>query len=225
MRVRKKSTQWDVDALPAKLIAEFEDWEDQPDLKNKKGHPCPAIRMTFRIIDETEEFVGNVIDKLLWYNMNDDGEREMGAKAFQVIEAVNGGTEQEDGDKSPNLDKLIGNQVLLTIIESTRNAGYPEINKVEPYNEDEDEDEKPKRKAKGKTKEKSKSSAKAKPKSKPKPEPEEDEDEDEDDGEEPKPKKGKAKKGKAKPKSESEDEDDDDFGEDFDEDDEDDDED
>lgn len=236
MRVTKKSNTWDVKELPWKGPATLTKYEDRV-IKAKGGNRDLNLYDLYFEVDDVpgnEVFEGLEIKKGLWYEKDEDGGTQMSTPNFQVLEALEGldvDDAKEDGEKSDHLDDLVGNRALLTVNESKKNPGFPEITRVEPYDDDEDdEDEKPKKKKKGKKGKKSTSKS-SKKKSKPEPVNDDEDDDDDDEDDEPvaKPKKsskkGKSEKVKSK-KSKSDDdddEDDDDYNFDDDEDDDDDD--
>ncbi len=163
-------------------VACFAEWEDMPNiLKNKNGVICPAFKFVFEIedMDGQEAFAGATLNKTLWYKIGKEGQVQIGAKAFKVIEALEGGEEFDNGDESSEFDDLIGNLVVLHVMGAADDNSFPEITRVDAYNE---EDDPPKRKKKSPPARRSKSDktppkrGESKPKSDPDPDPSDDDD-------------------------------------------------
>lgn len=118
-------------------VAEFTDWEDDPNLKNKKGVTCPAFKFRFEIadIEGQEDYAGAQLSKTLWYKLDDQGEVIMGTKAFQVLEALQS-EEVEHGSESAEFDDLIGNFVVLQVTAPETDVGFADIVRIDPYTEE-----------------------------------------------------------------------------------------
>jgi len=165
-------------------VACFTEWEDMPNIKNKKGVTCPAFKFIFEVedVEGQEDFAGAVLNKTLWYKIGKEGQVQIGAKAFKVIEALEGGEEFANGDESSEFDDLIGNLVMIHVMGAADENSFPEITRVDAYDEEEDAPPKKKKTPPARRSKPDKEPPKRK-KSKPAPEPEDDDD-DGDDGDE-----------------------------------------
>jgi len=100
----------------------------------KKGEKFNAIQVDFELCDTEgqEEYAGIILNQTLWATLDSDGEIEVGRKGFQVIEAIQG-SDTDDGQKSEELEDMIGNKVTLQIIAPEQEGGFPKILRVDRF--------------------------------------------------------------------------------------------
>lgn len=134
---RKPGYDWETGAM----VYRFTKFEDDPDFRPKKGKNkgklLPKMQLTFEVedLDGQEDFAGQEINHTLWYSIDDEGNNLLSKKGVQVMEAVQGGQAMDEGDESEDLDDCVDNLVVIHIT-ATDDDDFPNVVKVEPYDED-----------------------------------------------------------------------------------------
>lgn len=122
----------------AAYVAMLQDYTDEEKTITKgtrKGQSIPALTLKFEIdgsVDGQEDYEGIVLTKTLWYSKDADGSRLLNTKQFQILEALQGGDELDNGENSEDLNHLKGRRCLLHIIDAGANE-WPDISKIAPF--------------------------------------------------------------------------------------------